>query len=180
MSFSRPLPEPSSDARRIGVEIHRWIEETSRGLMGLADEESMDNPTPSADPKVVSALRESYVTMGYPERTIARLDTGEPMAELPFVLKLGPRLIRGRIDVVYETSDGGLDITDFKTGARVDIPPIDQLLVYAGALAKMGVAASGPITLTYAYLASGEKATRTVTTDEAIAALAELASRLEA
>lgn len=178
-TFSRPLPEPPSDARRIGVEIHRWIEESSRGLMGLADEESMDDPSPSVAPLVVADLRERYEAMGYPKRIIAKLDTGEPMAELPFVLKLGPRLIRGRIDVVYETSDGGLDITDFKTGARVDTPPVDQLLVYAGALAKMGVAPSGPITLTYAYLASGETATRTVTTEEAVSALAELAARLE-
>ena len=74
--------------------------------------------------------------LGYAERTIARLPSGEPMIELPFTLKKGDRIIRGRIDAVYETDDGGLEIVDFKTGKRFEKSEdeADQLEIYAEAL----------------------------------------------
>jgi DNA helicase-2/ATP-dependent DNA helicase PcrA len=93
------------------------------------------------------------------------------MAELPFVLKLGARLVRGRIDAVYETDDGGLEVVDFKTGGRVEFAGVDQLTLYAAALSRLGVAFGGPLTLTYCYLADGTRDSRTVTQAEAEAAL---------
>jgi DNA helicase-2/ATP-dependent DNA helicase PcrA len=81
------------------------------------------------------------------------------MIELPFTLRKNGQIIRGRIDAVYETEDGGLEIVDFKTGVRFekDDAEADQLELYAGALRANGVAATDdrPLTLTYAFLGDG-------------------------
>jgi DNA helicase-2/ATP-dependent DNA helicase PcrA len=55
-------------------------------------------------------------------------------------MKRDGRIIRGRIDAVYETDDGGLEIVDFKTG---HVPKsgegFDQLDLYGDALEAVGV-----------------------------------------
>ncbi|MGH2718269.1 MAG: 3'-5' exonuclease, partial [Actinomycetota bacterium] len=144
----RPLPHRPSEAARVGVEIHRWIEEQARGLTGLADEEALDAPSVPLEAARIGEMKERFATMGFAGRTLARLDSGEPMAELPFTLKIGGRVVRGRIDAVYETSEGGLEIVDFKSGrvpAGRDEAGVDQLAIYAAALRKLGVAApQGP------------------------------------
>jgi DNA helicase-2/ATP-dependent DNA helicase PcrA len=176
--LTRPLPRKPSEAARIGVEVHRWIEEQARGLTGLADEEAFDVPAAPLAAGRIRQLRDTWLGMGYRQRRIARLDSGEPMAELPFVLKVGPKLVRGRIDAVYETDDGGLEVVDFKTGGRVEFAGVDQLALYAAALSRLGVAFRGPLTLTYCYLADGTRDSRTITQAEADAALAAMQARL--
>lgn len=176
--LTRPLPRKPSEAARIGVEVHRWIEEQARGLTGLADEEAFDVPAAPLTSDRVRELRDTWLAMGYGQRHIARLDSGEPMAELPFVLKVGDRLIPGRIDAVYETDDGGLEIVDFKTGGRVEVAGLDQLDLYAAALSRLGVAFRGPLILTYCYLASATRESRTITQSEADAALVDVQTRL--
>ena len=175
----RPLPRRPSEAARIGVEIHRWIEEQARRMTGLADEEGLDAPSVPLEPSRIEVLRDQFRRMGFAERRLAQLDTGEPMAELPFILKVGKQLIRGRIDAVYETGDGGLEIVDFKTGRHVDDGGLDQLAVYAAALGKLGVEFEEPLRVTYCYLADGSQDSRTITRAESEAALSAMASRLQ-
>jgi DNA helicase-2/ATP-dependent DNA helicase PcrA len=176
--LSRPVPERPTAARRIGTEVHRWIEEQARGLTGLADEEALDLPAEHVEQSTLGSLRSNFLRMGYSERRLAQLDTGEPMAEIPFVMKVDGRLVRGRIDAVYETDDGGLEIVDFKTGMEVEAAEMDQLLIYAAALSRLGLQSSGPLTLTYAYLSSGKKSSRTVSAEEARTAADRLAAAL--
>ncbi|HEU5001313.1 MAG TPA: UvrD-helicase domain-containing protein [Actinomycetota bacterium] len=175
-----PAPPPlrTSAAARVGVEVHRWIEEQARGLTGLADEESLDAPSLPLEPARVGELRETFTAMGFPSRRLARLDSGEPMAELPFLLKVGGRVVKGRIDAVYETEDGGLEVVDFKTGQRVAGAEVDQLAIYAAALRELGVAGPGPLTVTYCYLADGTTESRTLTAEQGAEALAAVAARL--
>ncbi len=182
--LTRPLPRKPSQAARIGVEVHRWIEEQARGLTGLADEEAFDMPAALLEPGRVGELRERWKAMGFGERRMATLDSGEPMAELPFALKVGAGVVRGRIDAVYETDDGGLEIVDFKTGGRLATPAhlpggMDQLSLYAAALGRLGVAFRGPLTLTYCYLADGSLDSRTITRAEADAALVAMEAHLD-
>ncbi|MGQ0678714.1 MAG: UvrD-helicase domain-containing protein [Actinomycetota bacterium] len=177
--LARPLPQAPTSAARIGSEIHRWIEERTLNLTGLADEESLDSPGPGVDPQGLSQLKASFERMGYGGRTVALLPGGEPMAELRFALKVGDGLIRGRMDAVYRIPGGGLEIVDFKTGAQLDIPEIDQLAVYAVALHKMQVVAA-PLTLTYCYLAAGQTRSCSMSLEEIEQASELLRSRLGA
>ena len=178
----RALPERPSEARRIGTEIHSWIEELSRGLIGLADEEVLDQPGAHVNAARLAELRKSFEKMGFPGKTLKQLDTGEPMAEVAFVMKMGERLVKGRIDAVYETGDGGIEIVDFKTGAKPEASAVevDQLLVYAGALMRLGIEVGSSIKLTYVYLATVSSDSRTITRSEAEEGLARLEAGLSA
>ncbi|MGI8426969.1 MAG: UvrD-helicase domain-containing protein [Actinomycetota bacterium] len=173
----RPLPESPSVAGRLGTEVHRWIEEHARGLTGLVDEQGMDLPAASVDPDRLALLKQNYLDL-YGHRTFARFPTGEPMAEVPFVLKIGGFQLRGRIDAVYENDLRGLEIVDFKTGANFESPEIDQLAVYAGAIAKLGIGLDRPMKLTYCFLQSRETPSRSIDGPDAIQALKQLEQRL--
>lgn len=154
----RPLPDRPTPARRIGTEVHKRIEERSRGVSVFAEETELDEPSKMPSANRVGDMLEKWETV-YGRRTIASLPSGEPMIELPFSLKKDGRIIRGRIDAVYETEDGGLEIVDFKTGRRFEKDEeADQLELYAEALRANGlvVAQGQKITLTYAFI--GEQA----------------------
>ena len=150
----RPLPERPTSARRIGTEVHRIIEEKSRGISVFPDEYELDEPAEVTEPRLISRMLASFNELGYAGRTIARLPSGEPMIELPFALKKGDRIIRGRIDAVYETDDGGLEMVDFKTGKHFERSEkeADQLEIYSEALRANGIAPEQKVTLTYAFL----------------------------
>jgi DNA helicase-2/ATP-dependent DNA helicase PcrA len=165
--LQRRLPERSSVARSVGTEIHRLIEEKARGLTGLADEEAMDEPSEYVEPSKMGKMLKNF-NIDYDNRKLAKIPhTGEPMSELPFVLKVGDVLVRGRIDAIYETEDGGLEVVDFKSGREVGSESPDQLDVYAAALKVLGVGFDGPLKLTYFYLATGKPVSRSITADDA-------------
>jgi DNA helicase-2/ATP-dependent DNA helicase PcrA len=149
----RPLPQRPTAARRIGTEVHRLIEERSRGMSPFPDEAELDEPSLITVPSRMATSLERWKDL-YGERTIALLPSGEPMIEVPFTLKKDGRMIRGRIDAVYETDDGGLEIVDFKTGRRFEpSEEADQLELYGEALRALGLVQEGqPLTLTYEFL----------------------------
>jgi DNA helicase II / ATP-dependent DNA helicase PcrA len=163
--LARPLPQRPSPARRIGTEVHRLIEEATRAgdpVEGVEEvpvsapypeESELDAPAGVSEPSDVAALLERWREL-YADRRVAVLASGEPMIELPFVLRREETIIRGRIDAVYETDTGGLEIVDFKTGKPPDEPRrADQLALYAEALRANGlVPEDTPIKLTYAAL----------------------------
>ena len=161
----RPLPERPAPSRRLGTEIHRLIEERHRGVALYPEESELDEPAEVADAGRISELLSRWNELGYADRKLARLPSGEPMLELPFTLRRHGRIIRGRIDAVYETDDGGIEIVDFKTGGRAPVEGgaagEDQLALYAAALEANGLLPEGkPVVLTYAYLDGGPPSSR--------------------
>lgn len=150
----RPLPQRPTAARRLGTEVHRLIEERSRGAGTYPDESELDSPGEVVtEPNRIADMLQRF-EQEYGGRKIATLPSGEPMVELPFALRKGGRIIRGRIDAVYERGSGGLEIVDFKTGHPFGSSDgADQLELYAEALAALGLSV-GPddLTLTYAFL----------------------------
>jgi DNA helicase-2/ATP-dependent DNA helicase PcrA len=185
-----PLPQRPTDAQRLGTEVHAWIEELHRGLVGLAEEEALDAPSTPPDRDTVELLRHNFRAMGFADRRPFVLSSGEPATELPFTLKLdgvddGSRgaerplassrrvIVRGRIDAVYQCDDGTLEIVDFKTGDTPDEADWRQLELYAEALVLLGIAAA-PVKLTYAYLRTATAFSK----DYAPRGLAELSAAL--
>jgi ATP-dependent DNA helicase UvrD/PcrA len=151
--LARPLPQRPTAARRIGTEVHRLIEERSRGMSPFPDEGELDEPAEIAVPSLMAQSLARWTTR-YGNRKIAQLPSGEPMIEVPFTLRKDGRLIRGRIDAVYETDDGGLEVVDFKTGRRFErSEEADQLEIYAEALRALGlVGEAQSVILTYEFL----------------------------
>ena len=150
----RPLPDRPTAARRIGNEVHRLIEEKARGMAPYADEEDLDEPSAVTDPARIDEYLANFEASGYADRELAQLPSGELMVELPFTFKREGRMIRGRIDAVYQTEEGGLEIVDFKTGQRFDVhDEHDQLSLYADALRANGLLGSeSSVRLTYLFL----------------------------
>ena len=133
------------------------IEEKSRGISAFPEEEELDEHGQMfADPSIIQGLMDEWSKQGYGERKIATLPSGEPMIELPFTLNKNGRIVRGRIDAVYETDDGGIEIVDFKTGQKFEPKPgePDQLELYAEALRALGLTDRDNIKLTYAFLST--------------------------
>ncbi len=159
----RPLPSRPTPQRRLGTEVHRRIEEKTRGVAPWAEETELDDPDPVASmPGRAAELMKAFEDSGYAERTPATLPSGEPMIEMPFSIAVDGRIVRGRIDAVYETDGGGIEIVDYKTGARFEPGPSDQLNLYAEALFRNRLIPEGtPVTLTYVWLDGSEPTTRT-------------------
>ncbi|MDP9067012.1 MAG: ATP-dependent helicase [Actinomycetota bacterium] len=152
----RPLPHRPTMQRRLGTEVHRLIEEKARGLAPYPEEQELDEPAAVSDPALVRQLLDNFEASGYAERELAVLASGEPMVELPFTMRDGDRIVRGRIDAVYKRGDDGVEIVDFKTGSRSgyeDLGDGDQLALYARALrANRLVSEDQEVTLTYLFL----------------------------
>ncbi|HEX2294372.1 MAG TPA: ATP-dependent DNA helicase [Actinomycetota bacterium] len=159
----RPLPDRPTRARRLGTEVHRMIEERSRGIAAFPDEGELDEPGAVGGGDVRADLLAHWEASGYGDRPLAVLPSGEPMVELPFTLARGGRFIRGRIDAVYEGPDGGLEIVDFKTGRRFEVDDEhDQLALYAEALDANGLIPQGAeVKLSYVFLDGDAPLTRT-------------------
>ncbi|MBM3666773.1 MAG: hypothetical protein FJW90_04715 [Actinobacteria bacterium] len=72
----------------------------------------------------------------------AALLEGRLIAEAPFVLGLGPALVRGSIDLLAERPDGSLVVVDYKTDRLGGATPADQMERYEVQRKLYAVAAS--------------------------------------
>jgi DNA helicase-2/ATP-dependent DNA helicase PcrA len=104
----RPLPQPPSRQARSGTAFHLWLEERfgQQRLIDDADLFAADDEPPD----------ENLIDLK------ARFAAGEwggrwpREVEVPFDTQIGDRQIRGRIDAVFASADGGYDVVDWKTG----------------------------------------------------------------
>ena len=175
--LARPMPRPPSRAARFGTRFHAWVERYLIALAGdqavtlpLLDDEHVDDgfddeefppdedrDDPAEDPAGEGAAdRLGPVAL----RTLSdafvagRFGQVVPVAvEIPFTLMIGGRLVRGRIDAVYDVRTGrpgaqlgtGPDliaaeadylVVDWKTGRAEHADPL-QLALYRQAWADL-------------------------------------------
>ncbi len=111
-ALARPLPvRPQPQARR-GSRFHQWVE----GLYNLAGAALLvpDDLPGAGDADLTDVeladLQQKFLASGWAQRVPVKV-------EAPFEMVIGGRLLRGRIDAVYQTDDGGYDVIDYKTGA---------------------------------------------------------------
>ena len=163
-SFVDPLPRRSSEAARRGTEIHRRIELHNRGQMPLEDADTAiydlagpaDEPTPGSDPF------RTFQSSHYAEQTPV-------FTEVPFEIVRPRARVRGRIDAVYATDDGGWEVVDFKSGReRPDGANLVQLQTYALAMteADFGVEHPADLTVSFVYLGGEKTVTRSHPVDQ--------------
>ena len=104
----RPLPRLASAAAALGTDVHRWIEARSGRAISLF-EPTDDVPIATG---VVAGLQRSFLESPY-------ADLEPTKVEAPFLLVVDGRIVRGRVDAVYER-DGRVEVVDFKTGRPHD------------------------------------------------------------
>jgi DNA helicase-2/ATP-dependent DNA helicase PcrA len=137
--YVRRVPSPPSPAAQLGTELHRRIEQWSRGGVapGSAAEE-LEEPYDldpgerrgeGAPPVSAEQLWDNFQRSRFAKLTPL-------MAEQPFTLYLGHGIsVTGRIDAIFEGENGVWEVVDYKTGVS-DPDPL-QLSIYALAIEEI-------------------------------------------
>ncbi|MGQ0465034.1 MAG: UvrD-helicase domain-containing protein [Sporichthyaceae bacterium] len=144
--LARPMPRPPAAAARRGTRFHAWVESEfgQQTLLGL--EEMPDAADVDLDDEELTALQEAFRRGPYAARAPYRV-------EAPFALALAGRVIRGRIDAVYETL-GGFEVVDWKTNRRDTADPL-QLAIYRLAWAELAGVDPDCVDAAFCYVRTG-------------------------
>ncbi|MBW8802238.1 MAG: PD-(D/E)XK nuclease family protein, partial [Catenulisporales bacterium] len=147
--LARPMPRPPAPAARRGTRFHAWVET-------LFDERPLLDPDelPGAEDEELGAdddlltLQQAFLAGPWASR--------KPYAvEAPFALPLAGRVVRGRIDAVYDLGDGRWQVVDWKTG-RESADPV-QLAVYRLAWAELVGVDPAQVSGLFLYVRSGKE-----------------------
>jgi DNA helicase-2/ATP-dependent DNA helicase PcrA len=106
----RPMPAAPAPLARRGTAFHAWLEERF-GVSRLIDLDELpgSGDEGAAPDRQLVALQQAFLASVWADR--------QPIdVEAPFETPLGPLTLRGRIDAVYATPDGGYEVIDWKTG----------------------------------------------------------------
>ena len=140
--LARPMPRQPSPAARFGTRFHHWVERyfdarLPNGGLGQQQLVNLDDLPDRADSgthgeQELRELCEAFAA--------GRFGSTVPYAiEAPFGIWIGGRLIRGRIDAVYqhhpESRAAPFQVVDWKTG-RIDSADPLQLAIYRLAWAE--------------------------------------------
>ncbi|WP_406312134.1 DEAD/DEAH box helicase [Streptosporangium sp. NBC_01639] len=108
----RPVPKKPTPLARRGTSFHRWLE-SRWGQQRLLDEFELPGSSDDFEEADVQLdeLRDRFEESEWAGR--------EPLdVEVPFETMIADRLVRGRMDAVFEISDGRYEVVDWKTGRR--------------------------------------------------------------
>jgi DNA helicase-2/ATP-dependent DNA helicase PcrA len=140
--LARPMPRQPSRSARFGTRFHSWVERYfgarlphgGLGQQQLLDVDDLPDRADSGthDEQELRELCDAFAA--------GRFGSTVPYAiEAPFSIWIGGRLIRGRIDAVYqrssESGDGRFQVVDWKTGRTESADPL-QLAIYRLAWAE--------------------------------------------
>ncbi|BCT76835.1 ATP-dependent DNA helicase [Sinomonas cyclohexanicum] len=148
----RPVPRRPGMAARRGTAFHAWVEE-HYGSSAMLDLEGFD----SSDEYVDEAYELGDLVKAFKRTEWA--DRRPAHVEVPIETRVGPVVVRGRIDAVFRDADGGWELVDWKTGraprgsgARARSV---QLAVYRLAWSRLTGAPLESIRAAFCYLADG-------------------------
>jgi DNA helicase-2/ATP-dependent DNA helicase PcrA len=151
--LARPMPRKPNRAARFGTRFHAWVESyfgqqlliDPDDLPGAADEDIVDDTD-------LTELMDAFRVGPFGETTPYEI-------EAPFALALGGRVIRGRIDAVYQVAreDGsrGYDVIDWKTSRSESADPL-QLAIYRLAWSELLSIPLDRVTAAFYYVRTGD------------------------
>ena len=105
----RPLPQqPAKQARR-GTAFHSWLEQrwAAESLLDIDDLPGAVDEL--ADASELEALKAAFERSSWADRTPIAVEVG-------FEMSFGARVVRGRMDAVFQDPDGRYTVVDWKTG----------------------------------------------------------------
>ena len=146
--LARPLPRRPAPAAARGTRFHAWVEELF-GQRPLLDPDELPGASDDglADDAELARLQQAFLATPYAARQPYRV-------EASFDLPLAGRVLRGRIDAVYDLGDGRWEVVDWKTGHESADPL--QLAVYRLAWARLVGVDPVAVEATFLYVATGE------------------------
>ena len=150
--LARPMPSAPAPAARRGTRFHAWVEQHF-GVRPLLEPDDLPG---AADADIDSdaaldAMRTTFLSLPYADQT--------PVStEVPFALVVGGRVVPGRIDAVFATTDedGGTryDVVDWKTSTTHDADPL-QLSIYRLAWAELADVPIERVDVAFVYVRDG-------------------------
>lgn len=146
--LARPLPRRPVPAARRGTRFHAWVEALF-GERPLLDPDELPGAEDDgfADDDELVRLQQAFLATPYAARAPYQV-------EAPFDLPLAGRVVRGRIDAVYELGDGRWEVVDWKTGKQSADPL--QLAVYRLAWARLAGVDPSAVDAVFLYVGTGE------------------------
>jgi DNA helicase-2/ATP-dependent DNA helicase PcrA len=156
--LARPMPRPPAPAARRGTQFHAWVEALfdERPLLDPSDLPGAEDDELGSD-EDLAALKEAFLASPWATR--------KPHAvEAEFALPLAGRVVRGRIDAVYDLGDGRWQVVDWKTGREAADPV--QLAVYRLAWARLRDVPVEQVAASFLYVRSGKEVTHDDLPDE--------------
>jgi DNA helicase II / ATP-dependent DNA helicase PcrA len=147
LDLARPMPKRPHPAARLGTELHSWIE-GQYAVQTLFDLEELDAADDLDTDLDLAALRAAFRRTPYAARA--------PLAvEEPFALAIGGRVVRGRIDAVFASADGGVEVVDWKSGGRGSLSDL-QLAIYRLAWSQIAAVPLEQIDAAFVLVRTGE------------------------
>ena len=145
--LARPLPRRPAPAAVRGTRFHAWVEALF-GERPLLDPDELPGASDDglADDAEMLRLQEAFLQTPYATRRPHQV-------EAPFDLPLAGRVVRGRIDAVYDLGGGRWEVVDWKTG-RESADPL-QLAVYRLAWARLVGVEPSAVDAAFLYVATG-------------------------
>jgi DNA helicase-2/ATP-dependent DNA helicase PcrA len=142
------MPRPQDEYSRRGPAFHLWIEHHFKAAT-LFDDDDLDFHDLLEPDQTLEVLKENWLASEWASRV--------PVAvEVPFETVIGPVLVRGRIDAVYEVN-GRFEVVDWKTGStKLGPSSAVQLAVYRLAWAKLKGIDPAQVSAAFHYVPSGE------------------------
>lgn len=109
-ALRRPVPRPPAPLARRGTLFHAWLE-SRWGAPRLVDVDELPGfaDDGAAPDRELATLQEAFLGSDWAGRTPVEV-------EAPFELLVAGVLLRGRVDAVFTTDHGGIDVVDWKTG----------------------------------------------------------------
>ena len=163
--LARPMPRPPAPHARRGTRFHAWVEELF-GQRPLLEPDDLPGAEDEGlgDDAELRALQEAFLRTPYAHRPPHEV-------EAPFALVLAGRVVRGRIDAVYDLGDGRWQVVDWKTG-REPADPL-QLAVYRVAWARRAGVPVRDVDAVFLQVRSGEVARPDLPDETALVRLLE-------
>jgi DNA helicase-2/ATP-dependent DNA helicase PcrA len=146
--LARPMPRRPAPAAQRGTRFHAWVETLfgERPLLGPEDLPGAEDDA-YADDAELALLQEAFLRTPYASRRPHQV-------EAAFDLPVGGRVVRGRIDAVYDLGGGQWEVVDWKTGAESADPL--QLAIYRLAWSRLVGVDPAAVSAAFLYVASGE------------------------
>jgi DNA helicase-2/ATP-dependent DNA helicase PcrA len=145
--LARPMPRRPAPAARRGTRFHSWVEALF-GQQPLLDPDDLPGAADALlDDADLAALQKAFLRGSYADRRPHRI-------EAPFALSIGGRVVRGRIDAVYELLDG-YEVVDWKTSKSASADPL-QLAIYRLAWAEIAGVDPEQVSAAFLYVRSGK------------------------